>query len=115
MKTIKVLVVDDHLEVRKTLRDVLELDKRIKVVGQARNGEEAISKTKKLGPNVVIMDFKMPKMNGLQAAYYIKKSHPATKVVLLSLDKGSGCRRNSAIDNRCLGRCGAVLVTEFTD
>ncbi len=78
-------MVDDHLEVRKILRDVLELDKRIKVVGQARNGQEAISKTKKLEPNIVLMDFKMPKMNGLQAAHYLKKNHPAIKIVLLSL------------------------------
>jgi DNA-binding NarL/FixJ family response regulator len=71
--------------VREGLRRILELDKGIEVVGEARSGEEAISKVATLVPDVVIMDLKMPGIDGIQATEEIKKRLPGTNVLILTL------------------------------
>jgi len=83
--TIKVLIVDDHQVVREGLRRILELDKGIEVVGEARSGEEAIAKVGSTIPNVVIMDLKMPGIDGIKATEEIKKRVPDTNVLILTL------------------------------
>jgi len=82
---IKVLIVDDHQVVREGLRKILEMDKQIQVIGEARNGEEAIVKTNALVPDVVIMDLKMPGMDGIVATHEIKNNKPDTNVLILTL------------------------------
>ncbi|MDD5288132.1 MAG: response regulator transcription factor [Dehalococcoidales bacterium] len=82
---IKVLIVDDHQVVREGLRRILELDKQIQVIGEARSGEEAIVKTSALAPDVVIMDLKMPGMDGIAATQEIKNKKPDTSVLILTL------------------------------
>jgi DNA-binding NarL/FixJ family response regulator len=82
---IKVLIVDDHQVVREGLRKILEMDKQIQVIGEARNGEEAIVKTNALAPDVVIMDLKMPGMDGIVATHEIKNNKPDTNVLILTL------------------------------
>ncbi|MDI6689518.1 MAG: response regulator transcription factor [Actinomycetota bacterium] len=84
MGQIKVLVVDDDALFRRVLCESLELEKDIQVVGEAANGEEAISKAQELIPDVILMDVKMPKMNGAAATRYIKSKEPKIKVIMLS-------------------------------
>jgi DNA-binding NarL/FixJ family response regulator len=81
---IKVLVTDDHTMVRDGICAVLGLQKDMAVVGEAINGKESIEKTKRLLPNVVLMDIVMPVMSGLEATKRITKECPQTKVLILT-------------------------------
>lgn len=83
--TIKVLLVDDHHVVREGLRRILELDDGISVIGEARSGEEAIVKAVALSPDVIIMDLKMPGMDGIAATREIKQKLPEVNVLVLTL------------------------------
>ncbi len=84
LNQIKVLVVDDDELFRRVLCESLELEKDIQVVGEAADGEEAISKAQELIPDVILMDVKMPKMNGAAATRHIKSKEPKIKVIMLS-------------------------------
>jgi DNA-binding NarL/FixJ family response regulator len=83
-KVIKILVTDDHTMVRDGICAVLSLQKDMDVVGEAVNGQEAIDKTKRLIPNVVLMDIVMPVMSGLEATKRITQECPDTKVLILT-------------------------------
>jgi DNA-binding NarL/FixJ family response regulator len=84
MKRIKVLMADDNRIVRKEFRKILELEDDLDMVGEAKNGQQAVVMVKKLLPAVVLMDVAMPLLNGLQATRQILKTSPATKVIMLS-------------------------------
>jgi DNA-binding NarL/FixJ family response regulator len=84
MKIIKTLLADDHTIVREGLRLLLFADSTIQVVGEARNGREAVELAASLRPDVVVMDVAMPLLNGLEATRQILAAHPATKVIILS-------------------------------
>lgn len=81
---ITVLVVDDHSIVRQGLKSLLEAEGDIAVVGEARNGEEALRLAAKLKPAVMLLDIAMPVMHGLEAARRVTLKSPDTKVVVLS-------------------------------
>ncbi|MFC2091530.1 response regulator, partial [Elusimicrobiota bacterium] len=81
-KTINVLVVDDSPTARELIINVLESDPDINVIGEARNGQEAITLTKRLKPDIITMDIKMPVLNGLEATKYIMAYHPTPIVVI---------------------------------
>jgi len=83
-RTIKVLVTDDHTMIRDGICAVLSLQKDIDVVGEAVNGRDAIEKTQRLLPNVVLMDIVMPVMSGLEATKQITRECPQTKVLILT-------------------------------
>ena len=82
---IKVLIVDDHQVVREGLRRMLELEGWIQVIGEASDGEEAIEQALLLQPDVIIMDLKMPGMDGITATREIKQRVPDTAVLMLTL------------------------------
>ena len=82
---IRVLLVDDHLMVRQGLRNVLQAYPNIEVVGEAGNGEEAVSIVGKLHPAVVVMDIIMPKMDGVAATRLIRTNYPDIAVLGLSV------------------------------
>ena len=82
---VRVLIVDDHHVVREGLRRMLEMESDIQVVAEARSGEEAIAKAISLSPDVVIMDLKMPGMDGITATREIKTRMPDTGVLVLTL------------------------------
>jgi DNA-binding NarL/FixJ family response regulator len=84
MKRITVLLADDNWVVRKEFRKILELEDDLEVVGEAKNGLEAVAMVKKLRPALVLMDVMMPLLNGFQASREILKAAPATKVLMLS-------------------------------
>ena len=83
MKTIKVLIVDDHTLVRDGIRALLALATDIEVVAEASNGREALEKVRQLAPDVVLMDLAMPILGGLEATRRIVKESPGTKVLPL--------------------------------
>jgi len=85
MGAIRVVVVDDHHVVREGLRRMLELESSIQVVGEARSGEEAIAKAISLSPDVIVMDLKMPRMDGIAATREIKQRMPDVGVLVLTL------------------------------
>lgn len=82
--TITVLLVDDHALVREGLRMVLEAEKDIRVIAEARNGREAVEMVKKFRPAVVVMDIAMPLLNGFEATRQVIKLLPDTKILILS-------------------------------
>jgi DNA-binding NarL/FixJ family response regulator len=81
---ITVLLADDHAQVRHGLRSLLGKDAQIRVVGEARNGKEAVEMARRLQPNVILMDISMPLMNGLEATRLILAEPTSTKVIILS-------------------------------
>jgi DNA-binding NarL/FixJ family response regulator len=84
MEKIKVLLADDHTIVRQGLKVLLEAEPDIAVVGEAGNGREAVQMTKKILPDVVVMDIAMPGLNGLEATRQIVKEVPSAKLLVLS-------------------------------
>jgi len=81
---ITVLLAEDHVVVREGLRTMIEADGDIKVVGEAKTGREAVSMTRQLSPDVVVMDIAMPLLNGIQATQQILSEGPKAKVLVLS-------------------------------
>ncbi|MEM1285146.1 MAG: response regulator transcription factor [Pseudomonadota bacterium] len=81
---IRVLLVDDHMVVRKGLVHVLNSADAIEVIGEAENGEEALYLCQKLRPDVVVMDVKMDGIGGLEAARLITEHHPSSRILALS-------------------------------
>ncbi len=85
MSAIRVLVAEDHSIVRAGVRLLIETQPDMEVVGEARDGEEAIAKTRELHPDVVLMDITMPGVTGLEATRQIKEENPNTQVLILTM------------------------------
>jgi two-component system, NarL family, response regulator DegU len=85
MNKINIVLADDHVLVRKGIRAMLESDTDIQVVGEASNGIEALETAKKLNPDILVLDIRMPEMNGLEAAAKLGGYSPSTKAVILSM------------------------------
>ena len=83
-KTVTVLIADDQTLFREGIKDLLEDEKGIQVVGEASDGPQAIELAKKLKPDVILMDIKLPKMDGISATRIIRKQCPDTNVLVLS-------------------------------
>jgi len=81
----RVLLADDHEAVRRGVRQVLLGHGRVEIVGEASNGREAVEETRKLQPDLIIMDWSMPELDGLTAAQLIKKFSPQTAIVIFSV------------------------------
>jgi DNA-binding NarL/FixJ family response regulator len=93
-KQITVMLVDDHLLVRRGFRRMLEDDPLIKVVAEAGDGQEAIETASRTQPDVVVMDFALPSMNGAVATRRIIAGRPATAVLILSMHSEATYVRN---------------------
>ena len=81
---IKVLIADDQAILADGIKSVLSSDEEIEVVGIAANGEEAVKMTAELDPDVVLMDIRMPVMNGVISTQQIKRQQPDVKVLVLT-------------------------------
>ena len=84
MKRITVLLAEDHQIVREGLRSLLKHERDIEVVGEAETGRRAVQLTRKIRPEVVVMDIAMPLLNGLEATRQIRKDFPDTRVLILT-------------------------------
>jgi len=82
---IKVLLVDDHGIVLEGLRRILDQEPDIKVVGIARNGSEAIAMANNQAPDVIVMDLRMPVMDGIDATRELKQRFPAVRILMLTM------------------------------
>lgn len=84
-KKIKVVIADDHELFREGLRNLLEAEKDMKIVGEAENGKEAVEITLSKKPHIVLMDIRMPEMNGIDATKKIKIKNPDINVLMLTV------------------------------
>ena len=87
---VRVILADDHAVVREGLRSLLERGDVVRVVGEAATGREAIDLTMQLRPDVVVMDFAMPELNGVEACQQIHVQMPSVKVLFLSMYEDEG-------------------------
>lgn len=85
LSRIRVMLVDDHATLRKDLKKLLARYQNLEIVGDAKDGEEALMLVPQLKPDVVVMDNNMPKLNGIEATRYICREWPAIKVIGLSM------------------------------
>ena len=84
MNKIKIVIADDHAIVREGTRMMLEREDDMEVVGEARDGIEAIKQVERFMPDVAILDISMPKMSGIEATRQIKSRFPAVSVLILT-------------------------------
>ena len=107
MKNIRVLIADDHAIVRHGLCALLGTERGIEVVGEAKDGNEAVARTKQLAPDVVIMDIVMPRKDGVEATVEIRAAVPSAKIVVLT-SFGTSDMISRAIE---AGATGALMKT----
>lgn len=111
MKKIKVLIADDHAIVRTGLTSLLGTQRDFTVVGEADDGESAVTLARRLDPDVIIMDYRMPKMDGATATAEILSAQPEIKVLILtSYGEAEGIAR--ALRS---GAAGALMKTDNND
>lgn len=108
MQSLRILLADDHQITLEGLRTVLESQEGWQVCGEARTGREAVEQAERLKPDVVVMDFSMPEMNGLEATRRIRERLPDTEVLFLTMHE-SGTLAEAA---QAAGARGFVLKTE---
>ena len=103
MQDCRVLLVDDHVPIRAALRKLLIAYHDVKIVGEASDGQEAIALIASCQPNVILMDIKMPKMNGIEATALITKSWK--EVIIIGV-----CALEDPHDTEAILKAGAVAV-----
>lgn len=112
---IKVLVVDDSAFMRRVIRQMLESDPEIEVVGTARDGAEGVEKAFSLSPDVVTMDVEMPRMNGLEATSLIMEKQPMPVLMVSSLTTEGAHATFDALDRGAADYISKNLVTSAID
>ena len=106
LRKVRVYLVDDHPVVREGIRRLLELDERIRVVGDTDNGEEALIQVTTTSAEVVLMDVKLPGIDGVEATRRLTALHPDLRVVILSSFGDRYLTRSMEA-----GACGYILKT----
>lgn len=87
MKTIRVLLADDHPFFLYGVSTYLKTVPEIEIVGEANSGEDVVNQAKQLNPDVILMDIRMPGMNGIEATKKIKQSNPETNILIFTMFK----------------------------
>lgn len=90
MIPIRVVIADDHTLVREGLRQLLNLQADIQVIGEASDGLEAVELTRKLRPDILLIDLAMPRLGGIEAARLVRDAVPETRVVVLTMFQKEG-------------------------
>ncbi len=111
MKTIRVLIADDHAIVRRGLRSTLESHTAIEICAEAANGRESVALALKHRPDVIVMDFNMPELNGLEATREICRDDPQARVLILSAHDSEQLVREMLIS----GARGYVLKSDAAE
>ena len=92
MQRKSVLVVDDNFDIRRAVSAVFEAQQEFQVCGEAVNGKDAIEKAKQFHPDLIILDFAMPVMDGIRAASILSRLMPSTKLILFTMhSNGAVC------------------------
>src|SRR5262245_13992294 len=86
---IRVLVADDHDRTRRSISSFLSRQNDFAICGEAADGVQAVEQARNLVPDVIVMDFSMPKMDGLTAARAIRQENPSAHIVMISLNEPS--------------------------
>ncbi|WP_018132293.1 response regulator [Effusibacillus pohliae] len=81
----RMLIADDHAHAREGIREIVTSDPDFEIVGEAKNGLEALELTEQLMPDLILMDINMPEMNGLEATRLIKQRYPYVKIVIITV------------------------------
>ena len=102
MSKIRILLADDHMLMRMGIATLVSTAKDMTVVGEARNGREAVELAGSLRPDVVIMDLMMPEMSGGEATKAIHAAHPGIKIVILTT-YGTSAELATAVTNGAVG------------
>lgn len=110
-KTIRVMLVDDHILIREGIKQILELEKDIEVVGQAGDGEEAFKKADELKPDVILLDINMPKVNGIETLRRFKDLGIESKIIMLTIHED----REYIRETMKLGADGYILKDSNAD
>ena len=103
--SIRLLIADDHALVRSGLRSMLQREPGVEIVGEARNGREAVELCRSLEPDLVLMDVRMPEMDGLEATRAIKQECPGTGVLMVTMHEN----RDYMLEATKAGAAGYVL------
>lgn len=85
MDKIRILLADDHALIRSGIATLLQSSADFSIIGEAKDGEEAIQKAKELNPDVIVIDLSMPKLSGIEATKIIKKKYPHIRVLVLTM------------------------------
>lgn len=102
---VRVLIADDHPMMLSGVRSVLSTQKRIEIIGEAHDGDQAIAMTKELLPDIILMDISMPGTGGLEASSILREEMPDVKVIILSMHDD----REYILRFVKSGACGYVL------
>lgn len=86
-KKVRIILAEDHTILREGLRALLSSDSIFEIVGEAEDGREAVRCVERLSPDLLLMDLSMPRMSGMEAISEIKKRHPETRIIALTVHK----------------------------
>jgi DNA-binding NarL/FixJ family response regulator len=92
---VRIFLVDDNAMIRSYLRTVLEKHKEWQVVGEAEDGRRALEKWNTHSPELTVMDFIMPEMNGLEASRQLAQSHPEAPILMITVDPSAELEREA--------------------
>ena len=92
---VRIVLADDHLTVRQTVRICIESDPDLEVVAEAGSGREAIDQVDRTRPDMVILDYQMPGLDGLEAARVIAERHPEVTMLMLTGEEDTALRAAS--------------------
>ena len=85
MNAIRIVLVDDHQVVREGLRRMLEIEPDFTIIGEAADAKELLVKMESLSPDVILMDIKLPEVDGIELTRQIKQKHPSCNIIMLTL------------------------------
>lgn len=111
MNIIRILIADDHVLVRESIRAILANQNDMEIIATAENGVEAVELVKAINPDVVVMDISMPQMDGIHATELIRKEENPANVIILSMHINAALVKQAIL----MGAKGYVLKGSATE